>query len=97
MLKIPPQGQRKYNIDVTQVEYDTYIADINKSKSGYCYIYIPGQPGDVSIKRKIQFHTNGITLWCRGCLQGTWHAVLPPGGVGSTAPVWEHSPKPKWL
>ena len=80
MLKIPPQRQRKYNINVPQVQYDRWIANINKSKGGYSYIYHI-TPGDVTIRRKIQFHTNGITLWCRGFLKDTWHCVLPPGGL----------------
>ena len=77
MLHHPPTYQRRNSIYVPNYQYDRWVANINKSKGGYSYIYHVKRGSGV--KRKIQYHTNGITLWCTGWDGITWHAVVRDG------------------
>ena len=74
----PPKNERILTIFVPKVQYDRWVANINKSKGGYSYIYhiCPICGSCPPIKRRIQFHTNGISLWCKGFKNNTWSAVV---------------------
>tara|TARA_R100001369_G_scaffold2435_1_gene8101 strand:+ start:537 stop:773 length:237 start_codon:yes stop_codon:yes gene_type:complete len=77
MIHHPPHQDRLPTIFVDKIKYDRWVTNINKSNGGYSYIYHIGR--DSVKKRRIQFHTNGRTLWCLGVGGAGWHVVAQSG------------------